>query len=112
MMYMYPGCGTTINYVFLMTRLKPHSTLPSTLACTLTSTLPSTPAGDDEDQAGSSILEKPDVTIWSQDEFSQEESVESGRQEGAGPRDSQEEAEPSVIQEEAEPSVSQEVARP
>ncbi|PIO09734.1 hypothetical protein AB205_0072640 [Aquarana catesbeiana] len=42
------------------------STLPSTLSSTLSCTLPSTPAEADEDQAGSSILEEPDVTIWSQ----------------------------------------------
>ncbi|PIO16104.1 hypothetical protein AB205_0025270 [Aquarana catesbeiana] len=84
------------------------STLPSTLPCTL----PCTPAEADEDQAGSSILEEPDVTIWSQDEVSQEESGESCRQEEAGPRDSQEEAGPSVIQEEAGPSVIQEEAGP
>ncbi|PIO15338.1 hypothetical protein AB205_0161260, partial [Aquarana catesbeiana] len=56
---------------------------------------PSTPAEADEDQAGSSILEEPDVTIWSQDEVSQEESGKSCRQEEAGP---------SVILEEAGPS--------
>ncbi|PIO15452.1 hypothetical protein AB205_0209560 [Aquarana catesbeiana] len=86
---------------------------------TLPSTLPSTPAEADEDQPGTSILE--DVTIWSQDELSQEEGVESGRQEEAGPSDSQEvggsgvsqeEAGVSVTQEEAGVSVSQEVARP
>ncbi|PIO24932.1 hypothetical protein AB205_0142200, partial [Aquarana catesbeiana] len=33
---------------------------------TLPSTLPSTPAEADEDQPGISILEEPDVTIWSQ----------------------------------------------
>ncbi|PIO10367.1 hypothetical protein AB205_0097870, partial [Aquarana catesbeiana] len=87
-------------------------TLPSTLPCTLPCTLPSTLAEADEDQAGSSILEEPDVTIWSQDEVSQEESGESCRQEEAGPRDSQEEAGPSVIQEEAGPSVIQEEAGP
>ncbi|PIO30463.1 hypothetical protein AB205_0100770 [Aquarana catesbeiana] len=79
---------------------------------TLPSTLPSIPAEADEDQAGSSILEEPDVTIWSQDEVSQEESGESGRQEEARPRDSQEEAVPCVIQEKAGPSVFQEEARP
>ncbi|PIO11954.1 hypothetical protein AB205_0017470, partial [Aquarana catesbeiana] len=97
------------------------STLPSTLPCTLPCTLPSTSAEADEDQAGSFILEKPDVTIWSQDEVSQEESGESGRQEEArprdsqkeaGPRDSQEEAGPCVIQEEAGPCVIQEEAGP
>ncbi|PIO23551.1 hypothetical protein AB205_0092350, partial [Aquarana catesbeiana] len=88
------------------------STLPSRLPYTLPCNLPSTPAEADEDQAGSSILEEPDVTIWSQDEVSQEESGESGRQEEAGPRDSQEEAGPSVIQEEAGPSVIQEEAGP
>ncbi|PIO14628.1 hypothetical protein AB205_0197830, partial [Aquarana catesbeiana] len=86
------------------------STLASTLPCTLPSTLPSTSAEANEDQAGSSILEEPDVTIWSQDEVSQEEGVESGRQEEAGPRDSLEEAGPSVIQEEAGHSVIQEEA--
>ncbi|PIO27027.1 hypothetical protein AB205_0095940, partial [Aquarana catesbeiana] len=74
------------------------STLPSTLPCTLPCTLPSTLAEADEDQAESSILEEPDVTIWSQDEVSQEESGESCSQEEAWPRDSQEEARPSVIQ--------------
>ncbi|PIO10205.1 hypothetical protein AB205_0149810, partial [Aquarana catesbeiana] len=88
------------------------STLPSTLPCTLPCTLPSTPAEADEDQAGSSILEEPDVTIWSQDEGSQEERGESGRQEETGPMDSQEEAGPSVIQEEAGPSVILEEAGP
>ncbi|PIO09155.1 hypothetical protein AB205_0120090, partial [Aquarana catesbeiana] len=88
------------------------STLPSTPPCTLPRTLPFTPAEADEDQAGSSILEEPDVTIWSQDEVSQEESGESCRQEEAGPRDSQEEAGPSVIQEEAGPSVIQQEAGP
>ncbi|PIO13808.1 hypothetical protein AB205_0016880 [Aquarana catesbeiana] len=88
------------------------STYPSTLPCTLPCILPSTPAEADEDQAGSSILEEPDVTIWSQDEVSQEESGESGRQEEARPRDSQEEAGPSVIQEEAWPCVILEEARP
>ncbi|PIO10614.1 hypothetical protein AB205_0162360, partial [Aquarana catesbeiana] len=88
------------------------STLPSTLPCTLPCTLPSTPAEADEDQAGSSILEEPDVTIWSPDEVSQEESVESGRQEEAGPRDSQEEAGPRDSQEEAGPRDSQEEAGP
>lgn len=33
---------------------------------TLPSTLPSTPAEADEEQAGSSILDEPDMTIWSQ----------------------------------------------
>ncbi|PIO12760.1 hypothetical protein AB205_0147480, partial [Aquarana catesbeiana] len=80
------------------------STLPSTLPCTL----PSTPAEADEDQAGSSILEEPDVTIWSQDEISQEEGVESVIQEEAGPSVIEEEAGPSVIEEEAGPSVIQE----
>ncbi|PIO31139.1 hypothetical protein AB205_0146420 [Aquarana catesbeiana] len=84
----------------------------STLSSTLPSTLPFAPAEADEDQAGSSILEELDVTIWSQDELSQEEGVESGRQEEAGLRDSQEEAGPSVIQEEVGHSVSQEVAGP
>ncbi|PIO23961.1 hypothetical protein AB205_0094300 [Aquarana catesbeiana] len=42
------------------------STLPSTPPCTPPSTLPSTPAEADEDQPGTSILEEPDVTIWSQ----------------------------------------------
>ncbi|PIO12212.1 hypothetical protein AB205_0107230, partial [Aquarana catesbeiana] len=88
------------------------STLPSTLPCTLPCTLPSTPAEADEDQAGSSNLEEPDVTIWSQDEVSQEESGESCRQEEAGPRDSQEEEGPCVIQEEAGPCVIQEEAGP
>ncbi|PIN95515.1 hypothetical protein AB205_0081460, partial [Aquarana catesbeiana] len=88
------------------------STLPSTLPCTLPWTLPSTPAEADEDQAGSSILEEPDVIIWSQDEVSQEESGESGRQEEAGPGNSQEEAGPSVIQEEDGPCVNQEEAGP
>ncbi|PIO29487.1 hypothetical protein AB205_0065270 [Aquarana catesbeiana] len=88
------------------------STLPSTLPCTLPCTLPSTPAEVDEDQAGSSILKELDVTIWSQDEVSQEESQESGRQEEAGPRDSQEEAGPCVIQEKDGPSVIQEEAGP
>ncbi|PIO14920.1 hypothetical protein AB205_0132100 [Aquarana catesbeiana] len=41
-------------------------TLPSTLPCTLPSTLSSTPAEADEDQPGTSILEEPDATIWSQ----------------------------------------------
>ncbi|PIO09942.1 hypothetical protein AB205_0034990, partial [Aquarana catesbeiana] len=85
------------------------STLPSTLPCTLPCTLPSTPAEADEDQAGSSILEELDVTIWSQDEVSQEES---GSQEEAGPRYSQEEAGPCVIREEAGPCVIREEAGP
>ncbi|PIO12269.1 hypothetical protein AB205_0000870 [Aquarana catesbeiana] len=88
------------------------SNLPSTLPCTLPCTLPSTSAEANEDQAGSSILEGLDVTIWSQDEVSQEESGESGRQEEAGPRDSQEEARPRDSQEEAGPSVIQEEAGP
>ncbi|PIO14760.1 hypothetical protein AB205_0109260, partial [Aquarana catesbeiana] len=88
------------------------STLPSTLPCTLPCTLPSTPAKADKDQAGSSILEELDVTIWSQDKVNQEESGESGRQEEAGPRDSQEEAGPCVIQEEDGPCVIQEEAGP
>ncbi|PIO39763.1 hypothetical protein AB205_0176670 [Aquarana catesbeiana] len=88
------------------------STLPSTLPCTLPCTLPSTPAEADEDQAGSSILEEPDVTIWSQDEGSQEERGESGRQEEAGPMGSLEEAGPSVILEEAGRSVILEEAGP
>ncbi|PIO15866.1 hypothetical protein AB205_0219730, partial [Aquarana catesbeiana] len=88
------------------------STLPSTLPCTLPCTLPSTPAEADEDQAGSSILGEPDVTIWSQDEGSQEERGESGRQEEARPMDSLEEARPSVILGEAGPSVILEEARP
>ncbi|PIO26839.1 hypothetical protein AB205_0022570 [Aquarana catesbeiana] len=67
---------------------------------TLPSTLPSTPAEADEDQAGSSIQEEPDVTIWSQDEISQEEGVESDIQEEAGPSVIEEEAGPSVIEEE------------
>ncbi|PIO11643.1 hypothetical protein AB205_0037460 [Aquarana catesbeiana] len=115
MMYMYPGCGTTMNYVFLMTRLKPghhFQPFPPPFLCTLPCTLPSTPAAADEDQAGSSILEEPDVTIWSQDEVSQEESGESGRQEEAGPCVRQEVAWPSVRQEVAWPSVRQEVAWP
>ncbi|PIO24671.1 hypothetical protein AB205_0197580, partial [Aquarana catesbeiana] len=87
------------------------STLPSTLPCTFPCTLPSTSAEGDEDQAGSYILEELDVTIWSQDEVSQEESGESGRQE-AEPRDSQEEVGPCVIQEEAGPCVIQEEAGP
>ncbi|PIO14073.1 hypothetical protein AB205_0157650, partial [Aquarana catesbeiana] len=84
----------------------------SILSCTLPCTLPSTSAEADEDQAGSSILEEPDVTIWSQDEVSQEESGESGRQMEAGPRDSQEEAGPSVNQEEDGPCVIHEEAGP
>ncbi|PIO27185.1 hypothetical protein AB205_0042660 [Aquarana catesbeiana] len=77
---------------------------------TLPSTLPSIPAESDEDQAGSSILEELDVSIWSQDELSQEEGVESVIQEEAGPSVIQGEAGPSVIQEEAGPSVIQEEA--
>ncbi|PIO40448.1 hypothetical protein AB205_0032730 [Aquarana catesbeiana] len=88
------------------------STLSSTLPSTFPCTLPCTPAEADEDQAVSSILEEPDVTIWSQDEVSQEESGESGRQEVVRPRDSQEEAVPCVIQEEARPSVIQEETGP
>ncbi|PIO11216.1 hypothetical protein AB205_0037510 [Aquarana catesbeiana] len=84
------------------------STLPSTLPCTL----PSTPAEADEDQAGSSILDEPDMTIWSQDEASQEECGESGRQEETGPMDSLEEARFSIILEEAGPCVRQEEAGP
>ncbi|PIO11432.1 hypothetical protein AB205_0101990 [Aquarana catesbeiana] len=42
------------------------STLPSTIPSTLPCTLPSTPAEADEDQPGTSILEEPDATIWSQ----------------------------------------------
>ncbi|PIO16534.1 hypothetical protein AB205_0122850 [Aquarana catesbeiana] len=74
------------------------------------STLPSTPEEADEEQAGPSILEEPDVTIWSQDEISQEEGVESVIQEEAGSSVIQEEAGPSVIEEEARPSVIQEEA--
>ncbi|PIO22803.1 hypothetical protein AB205_0179440, partial [Aquarana catesbeiana] len=72
-------------------------------------------------QPGPITLEEPDATIWSQDELSQDESLESGRkeeartsvsQEEAGPSVSQEETGPSVSQEETGPSVSQEVAGP
>ncbi|PIO11490.1 hypothetical protein AB205_0089510, partial [Aquarana catesbeiana] len=114
MMYMYPGCGTTINYVFLMIRLKPghHFQFSPPFHTLFHAPFPPTAAEADEDQAGSSILEELDVTIWSQDEVSQEESGESCRQEEAGPSVMLEEAGPSVILEEVGPSVRQEVAGP
>ncbi|PIO14955.1 hypothetical protein AB205_0132360, partial [Aquarana catesbeiana] len=110
MMYMYPGrYYNKLRFLDDQTEARASlSTLPSTLPCTLSST----PAEADEDQAGSFILEEPAVTIWSQDEVSQEESGESGRQEEARPRDSQEEAGPCVIHEEAGPCVIQEEAGP
>ncbi|PIO30606.1 hypothetical protein AB205_0214520 [Aquarana catesbeiana] len=70
---------------------------------TLPSSLPSTPAEASEDQPGPSILEEVEEPSWSQEDLSQDEALECGRQEKAGV---------SVSQEEVGVSVSQEVARP
>ncbi|PIO11107.1 hypothetical protein AB205_0110660 [Aquarana catesbeiana] len=69
---------------------------------TLPSTLPSTPAEASEDQPGPSILEEVEEPSWSQEDLSQDEALERGRQEEAGVSVSQE----------VGVSVSQEVARP
>ncbi|PIO10011.1 hypothetical protein AB205_0060580 [Aquarana catesbeiana] len=108
-MYIDPGCGTTINYVFLMTRLKPGNLFrpfPPPFP------LPFPPPQQRlmRTNLGLSILKEPGVTIWNQDELSQEEGVESGRQEESRPSDSKEVDESGVSQEEAGVSVSQEEA--
>ncbi|PIO23059.1 hypothetical protein AB205_0216420 [Aquarana catesbeiana] len=69
---------------------------------TLPSTLCSTPAEASKDQPGPSILEEVEEPSWSQEDLSQGEALECGRQEEAGVSVSQE----------VGVSVSQEVARP
>ncbi|PIO10899.1 hypothetical protein AB205_0127810 [Aquarana catesbeiana] len=63
----------------------------------LPSTLPSTPAEASEDQPGPSILEEVEEPSWSQEDLSQDEALECGRQEEAGVRGSQEVARPSSL---------------
>ncbi|PIO10801.1 hypothetical protein AB205_0204260, partial [Aquarana catesbeiana] len=82
-MCMYPVSGTTTGCGFWKTR-ESLSTLPSTL--------PSTPAEASEDQPGPSILEEVEEPSWSQEDLSQDEALECGRQEEAGVSVSQEEA--------------------
>ncbi|PIO22639.1 hypothetical protein AB205_0013120, partial [Aquarana catesbeiana] len=57
---------------------------------TLPSTLPSTPAKASEDRPGPSILEEVEEHSWSQEDLSQDEALECGRQEEAGVSVSQE----------------------
>ncbi|PIO15433.1 hypothetical protein AB205_0183030, partial [Aquarana catesbeiana] len=54
------------------------------LLSTLPSSLPSTPAEASEDQSGPSILEEAEEQSWSQEDFSQGETLECGRQEEVG----------------------------
>ncbi|PIO40100.1 hypothetical protein AB205_0169320 [Aquarana catesbeiana] len=51
---------------------------------TLPSTLPSTPAEASKDQPGPSILEEVEEPSWSQEDLSQDEALECGRQEEVG----------------------------
>ncbi|PIO15837.1 hypothetical protein AB205_0126680 [Aquarana catesbeiana] len=64
---------------------------------TLPSTVPSTPAEASEDQLGPSILEEVEEPSWSQEDLSQDEVLECGRQEEAGVSVSQDMARPSSL---------------
>ncbi|PIO10935.1 hypothetical protein AB205_0138670 [Aquarana catesbeiana] len=64
---------------------------------TLPSTLPSTPAEASGDQPGPSILEEVEEPSWSQEDLSQDEALECGRQEEVGVSGSQEVARPSSL---------------
>ncbi|PIO34960.1 hypothetical protein AB205_0088260, partial [Aquarana catesbeiana] len=91
--FMSPSCGTTKNCDFWMTRQKQGnhfrpSTLPSSLPST--STLPSTPAEESQEELGPFILDEVEAPSFSQDELSQEEAM---------PRGIEEEALPSVREE-------------
>ncbi|PIO11047.1 hypothetical protein AB205_0216820, partial [Aquarana catesbeiana] len=67
---------------FLEDQIEARESL-STLPYTLTSTPPSTPAEASEDQPGPSILEEVGEPSWSQEDLSQDEALECGRQEEA-----------------------------
>ncbi|PIO11675.1 hypothetical protein AB205_0039570 [Aquarana catesbeiana] len=70
------------------------STLPSTLPSSLpyTSTLPSTPAEESQEELGPFILDEVDAPSFSQDELSQEEAMPRGIEEEALPSGREEEA--------------------
>ncbi|PIO09485.1 hypothetical protein AB205_0194580, partial [Aquarana catesbeiana] len=74
---------------FLEDQMEARESL-STLPAPLPSTLPSTPAEAYEDQHGPSILKKVEEPSWSQEDLSQDEALECGRQEEAGVSVSQE----------------------
>ncbi|PIN99363.1 hypothetical protein AB205_0160860 [Aquarana catesbeiana] len=90
---------------FLENQMEVRESL-STLPSSLPSTLHSTPAEGSEDQPGPSILEEVEEPSWSQEDLSQDEALEYGRQENAGVSVSQEVAGVSGSQEEARPSKS------
>ncbi|PIO31592.1 hypothetical protein AB205_0092500 [Aquarana catesbeiana] len=87
---------------FLEDQMEARESL-STLPSALPSTLPSTPAEASEDQPGPSILGEVEEPSWSQEDLSQDKTLECGSQEKVGV---------SVSQEEEGVRVSQEVARP
>ncbi|PIO23094.1 hypothetical protein AB205_0064030 [Aquarana catesbeiana] len=69
---------------FLEDQIEARESL-STLPFSLLSTLPSTPAEASKDQPGPSILEEVEEPSWSQEDLSQDEALECGRQEVARP---------------------------
>ncbi|PIO13055.1 hypothetical protein AB205_0162320 [Aquarana catesbeiana] len=79
---------------FLEDQIEARESL-STLLAPLKSSLPSTPAEASEDQPEPSILEEVEEPSWSQEDLSQDEALECGRQEVAGVSVSQEVAGPS-----------------
>ncbi|PIO11941.1 hypothetical protein AB205_0055200 [Aquarana catesbeiana] len=81
---------------FLENQIEARESL-STLLAPLPSTLPSTPAEASEDQPGPSILEEVEEPSWSQEDLSQDEALECGRQEEAGVSVSQEVSRPSSL---------------
>ncbi|PIO13056.1 hypothetical protein AB205_0162320, partial [Aquarana catesbeiana] len=68
---------------FLEDQIEARESL-STLLAPLKSSLPSTPAEASEDQPEPSILEEVEEPSWSQEDLSQDEALECGRQEVAG----------------------------
>ncbi|PIN97375.1 hypothetical protein AB205_0083710, partial [Aquarana catesbeiana] len=68
---------------FLEDQMEARQSL-STLLSTLPSTLPSTPAEASEDQPGPFIPEEVEEPSWSQEDLSQDDALEYGRQEEVG----------------------------
>ncbi|PIO23591.1 hypothetical protein AB205_0111410, partial [Aquarana catesbeiana] len=91
-----PSLWYHIRMPFLEDQIEARESL-STLSAPLSSTLPSTPAEASEDQPGPSIMEEVEEPSWSQEDLSQDEALECGRQEEAGVRGSQEVARPSSL---------------